>query len=129
MLFVLNQFPRNSRQVSFSWLPCEDVPIFLEEFDEHKFVFAIQTIAHVSDHGRLPHGQQNGFAERVLQLDGRLGLRHYQVWGRLSQILLQVLEFCGCCESVNRLVALSIIVKGLLDVSPNGDDIMQSQHL
>jgi hypothetical protein len=31
MKFVLNQFLRNSRHVSR--LPCEDVPIFLEEFD------------------------------------------------------------------------------------------------
>jgi hypothetical protein len=32
MQFMLNQFPRNSSRVS--GLPCEDVPIFLEEFDE-----------------------------------------------------------------------------------------------
>jgi hypothetical protein len=32
MNFMLYQFPRNSRHVSR--LPYEDVPIFLEEFDE-----------------------------------------------------------------------------------------------
>jgi hypothetical protein len=61
MQFMLNQFPRNSRHVSR--LLCEDVPIFLEEFYEHEFLFGIQTIAHVSDLGRLHHGQLNGFAE------------------------------------------------------------------
>jgi hypothetical protein len=74
---VLNQFPRNFRHVSR--LPCEDVPIFLEEFDECEFLFGIQTITHVSDLGRLPHGQHNGFAERVLRMDGCLrghGLVH-----------------------------------------------------
>jgi hypothetical protein len=39
MQFMLNQFPRNSRHVSR--LPCEDVPIFLEEFDEREFLFGI----------------------------------------------------------------------------------------
>jgi hypothetical protein len=87
--FMLNQFPRNSRHVSK--LPCEDVPIFLEEFEEREFLFRIQTIAHVSDLGRLLHGQQNGFAEQVLRLDGRLGglgLRHNWVPRRLDQSLL-----------------------------------------
>jgi hypothetical protein len=44
---MLNQFPRNSRHVS--WLPSDDVPSFLEEFDEHKFLFGVQTIPHVSN--------------------------------------------------------------------------------
>jgi hypothetical protein len=61
MQFVLNQFPRKSRHVSR--LPYEDVPIFLEEFDEREFLFGIQIIAHVSDLGRLLHGQWNGFVE------------------------------------------------------------------
>jgi hypothetical protein len=39
MKFILNQFSRNSRHVSR--LPCEDVPIFLEEFDERKFIFGV----------------------------------------------------------------------------------------
>ena len=45
--FMLYQFPRDSRHVSS--LPCEDVPIFLEEFDEHVFLFRIQTISNVSN--------------------------------------------------------------------------------
>jgi hypothetical protein len=45
--FMLYQFPRNSWHVSM--LPCEDVPIFLEEFDEHEFLSGIQTILHMSD--------------------------------------------------------------------------------
>jgi hypothetical protein len=33
---MLNQLPRDSRHVSK--LPCEDVPIFLDEFDEREFL-------------------------------------------------------------------------------------------
>jgi hypothetical protein len=33
--------------------PCEDVPIFLEEFDEHEFLFGIEVVAYVSNLGRL----------------------------------------------------------------------------
>jgi hypothetical protein len=55
MQFVLNQFPKNSRHVNR--LPCEDVTIFLEEFEECEFLIGIQTIAHVSDLGRLLSGR------------------------------------------------------------------------
>jgi hypothetical protein len=79
MQFVLNQFPRNSRHVSR--LPCEDVPIFLEEFDKTEFLFGIQIVAYVSNLGRFLHGQWNHLAECVLQLDGGLGLGHDRVWG------------------------------------------------
>jgi hypothetical protein len=61
MQFMLNQFPRNSRHVSR--LPCEDVPIFLEEFDERDFLFGIQIIAYVSNLRRLLRGQHDHFAE------------------------------------------------------------------
>jgi hypothetical protein len=44
---VLYQFPRNSQHVNR--LPCEDVPIFLKEFDEREFLFGIQTIPHMSN--------------------------------------------------------------------------------
>jgi hypothetical protein len=54
MQFMLNQFPRNSRHVSR--LLCKDVPIFLEEFDECEFLFGIQTVAYVSNLGRLLRG-------------------------------------------------------------------------
>jgi hypothetical protein len=107
-------------------------PYFLEEFDECEFLFEIQTIAHVSDLGSLLHGQQNGFAERVIRLDGHpggLGLGHDRVQGRLGQSRHQVLELCGCSESVSCLAALSITVKGPLDVSRGGDDTMQSRYL
>jgi hypothetical protein len=67
---VLNQFPRNSRHVSR--LSYEDVPIFLEEFDESELLFGIQIVAHVSNLGTLLLGQQNGLAECVLRLDGHL---------------------------------------------------------
>jgi hypothetical protein len=77
---VLNQFPRNSRHVSR--LPCKDVPILLEEFDEREFLFGIQIVAYVSNLGRLLHRQWNHLAECVLQLDGcleGLGLGHDRV--------------------------------------------------
>jgi hypothetical protein len=54
MKFVLNQFPMNSRHVSR--LPCEYVPIFLEEFDEREFLFGIQGDAYVSNHGGFRYG-------------------------------------------------------------------------
>jgi hypothetical protein len=64
MQFVLNQFPRNSRHVSR--LPCEDVPIILEEFDEREFLFGIQIVSYVSNLGRFLHGELNCLAECVL---------------------------------------------------------------
>jgi hypothetical protein len=71
MKFMLYQFPRNSRHVSR--LPCEDVPIILEEFDEHKFLFRIQTIFHISDLGGLIPGEWNCLTEFIIWLDGQLG--------------------------------------------------------
>jgi hypothetical protein len=90
---MLNQFPRNSRHVNR--LPCEDVHIFLEEFDEREFLFGIQIVAYVSNLGRFLRGQQSHLAECVLQLDGHLGLGHDRVWWGLGQGLLQLLELCG----------------------------------
>jgi hypothetical protein len=69
--FVLYQFPRNSRHVSR--LPCEDVPIFLEEFDEGEFLFGIQTIPHMCNLAGLTRGQWNRLIELVLRLVGQLG--------------------------------------------------------
>jgi hypothetical protein len=54
MQFMLNQLPRNSRHVSRH--PCKNVPIFLEEFDEHDFLSGVQVISHVSNLGRLLRG-------------------------------------------------------------------------
>jgi hypothetical protein len=71
MQFLLNQFPRKSRHVTK--LSYEDVPIFLEEFDECEFLFGLQIIAYMSNLGRLLRGQRDCFVERVLRLDGRLG--------------------------------------------------------
>jgi hypothetical protein len=45
MEFVLNQFLRDSWHVSR--LPCEDVSIFLEEFDMREFLFGIKGVAYV----------------------------------------------------------------------------------
>jgi hypothetical protein len=58
---MLNQFPRNSRHVGR--LSCEDVPIFLEEFDEHEFLFGVQTISHVSNLRGLIRGKRDDLAE------------------------------------------------------------------
>jgi hypothetical protein len=79
--FVLYQFSRNSRHVSR--LTCENVLIFLDEFDEREFLFGIQIISHMSDLGGIIRGEWNGLAELVLQLDGQLvglGLGHDRVW-------------------------------------------------
>jgi hypothetical protein len=54
MTFMLYQFPRNSRHISM--ISCKDVPIFLEEFDEHEFLFGVQTIPYVSNLRRLLQG-------------------------------------------------------------------------
>jgi hypothetical protein len=74
---VHNQFPRNSKHVSR--LPHEDVPIFMEEFDDREFLFGIEIFAYVSNLGRLLHRQQNRLTECILQLDGRLSLGHDRV--------------------------------------------------
>jgi hypothetical protein len=46
---MLNQVPRNSRHVNR--LPRNICPYFFEEFDERKFLFGVQIIAHVSNLG------------------------------------------------------------------------------
>jgi hypothetical protein len=69
---VLNQFPRDSRHVSR--LPCKDIPIFLEEFDEREFLFRIEGVAYVSNLARFLCRQWYLLTEYVLQLDDR-------VWG------------------------------------------------
>jgi hypothetical protein len=43
---VLGKFPRNTRHVSR--LPCKDIPILTEEFDERVFLFS-----HMSPHAEL----------------------------------------------------------------------------
>jgi hypothetical protein len=68
MKFMLYQFPRNFWHVS--GLPCKDVLIFLEEFDEHKFLFRIQTASHISDFRGVTQEQLDDLAELILWLDG-----------------------------------------------------------
>jgi hypothetical protein len=130
--FVLNQFHMDSWHVSR--LPCKDVSIFPKEFDKREFLFGIQGVAYVSNLGRFLHRQWYLLAECVLRLDGRfgsLGVRNDWVQeGRgLGQGLFQLSEFYGCCQSVGHLRALLVIVIGLLDVSPDGDDSTRSWHL
>jgi hypothetical protein len=82
MQFMLNQFPMNSRHVST--LPCKDVPIFLEEFDEREFLFGFQVVPYVSNLGWFLRRQWDHLVECVLQLDrhlGGLGLGHDRAWG------------------------------------------------
>jgi hypothetical protein len=85
----------------------------------------------VSNLGRLLRGQQNCLAEAVLRLDGCLGLGHGWDWGggRLDQGLLQLLELYGLRQSVDRLATLPIVVKSLLNISPEGDDTTDPWHL
>jgi hypothetical protein len=90
---VLNQLPKDSRHVSR--LPCKDVPIFLEEFDECELLFRIHVVAYMCNLGRLLREQHNRLAECVLRLNGclrGLGLGHDWVWGALGQGLLQLME-------------------------------------
>jgi hypothetical protein len=47
MNFVLYQFPWDSWHVSR--IPCKDIPIFLDEFDERKFLFRVQIVPYVHD--------------------------------------------------------------------------------
>jgi hypothetical protein len=97
MKFMLYQFPRNTRHVSR--LPCEDVPIFLDEFDEREFLFGIQTIPHMNNLGGLISVEWDRFVECVLRLDGQLGrldLGHDLVRVGLDQGLLQFLELSRC---------------------------------
>jgi hypothetical protein len=106
MEFMLNQFPRDSRHVSR--LPYKDVPIFLEEFDKHEFLFEIQGVAYVSNLGRFLHRQ----------------------WYLLPKcVLFQLPVFCRCCQSISHLVALLVVVISSLDVSLDGDDSTWSCHL
>jgi hypothetical protein len=49
--------------------------------------------------------------------------------GGLGQGLFQLLEFCGCCQSIGHLAALLVVVIGSIDVSPDGDDSMRSWQL
>jgi hypothetical protein len=99
---VLNQFPRDSKLVSR--LPCEDVPIFLEEFDEREFLFGIQIISYVSNLRRLLRGQRNHLTECVLWLDGclgGLGHGHDLVWGGTRPRLdspLEALRMPSVCQ-------------------------------
>jgi hypothetical protein len=51
MQFMFYQFSRNSKHVSR--LSSEDVPIFMEEFDECYFLFRVQVIPHMSNLGGL----------------------------------------------------------------------------
>jgi hypothetical protein len=83
MKFILYQFPRNSRNVG--GLPCEDVPILLEEFDERRILFRFQIVPRMSDLRGVTRGEWNSLVELVLWIDGQiggLGLRHDRVQGR-----------------------------------------------
>jgi hypothetical protein len=70
MKFVFYQFPRQSKHVSR--FPCEDVPLFLEEFDECDFLFKIQIVSHMSDLRGVTRGQWDSIPKLVLWLDGQL---------------------------------------------------------
>jgi hypothetical protein len=130
---VLNQLPRDSWHVSR--LPCEDVPIFLKEFDEREFLFGIQSVAYVSNLGWFLHKQRDLLAECFLRLDGLfggLGVGHDRARGGLSQGLFELPKFCGCRKHVSHLVALPVTVIGSLDVSlmemtPCGRDIFKTK--
>jgi hypothetical protein len=111
MQFVLNQFPRNSKHISR--ILCEDVPIFLEEFDERKFPFGVLILAYVSNLGRFLRGQWDHFAEGVLRQDGHLGglgLEHDQVWGEGDSAK-------ACFKSLSSVDAVSLSTISQLSLS------------
>jgi hypothetical protein len=69
----------------------------------------------VSDLGRLIHGQQDGSAERVLRLDGRLGglgLVHDQVRGDLAK---------ACFKSWSSADAVSLSAISQISLSQSKD--------
>jgi hypothetical protein len=126
---MLNQLPRNSWHVSR--LPCKDVPIFLEKFDEHEFLFGIQIVAYVSNLGRFFSGQQNCLTECILQLDGCLGgllLRHDRVWGDSAKACFNSWSSTDGV-SLSAVSQLSVTIKSPLGVSPDGDDATRPCHL
>jgi hypothetical protein len=97
-----------------------------------KFLFGIQTIAHVSHLGRFLSGQRDCLTECVLWLDGclgSLGLGHGWVWLGLDQGIVQLLELFGCQQSITSLTTLPVTAKSSLDVSPDGDDTTWPWHL
>jgi hypothetical protein len=55
MEFMLYQFPMNSQHVSR--LPCKNVHILLEGFDECEFLFGVQGVAYMSNLGRFLYRQ------------------------------------------------------------------------
>jgi hypothetical protein len=117
---MINQFPRNSKHVSR--LPCKDVLIFLEEFDEREFLFGIQTVAYVSNLRRPLHGQRNHLAECVIKLDGRfggLGLGHDRVGGGGGFAKAYFNSWSS--TDASSLATLHITVESPPDVSPHGD--------
>jgi hypothetical protein len=106
--FVLYQFTRNSRHVRR--LPCKDVPIVLEEFDEHQFLFRIQIVPHVSDNRGLIHGEWDCLAELFLRLEGQLGslgLMHDRVRGDSAKAFFNCWSFADA-NSMSTISELSL---------------------
>jgi hypothetical protein len=130
---VLNQFPRNSRHISR--LSCEDVPIFVKEFDECEFLFGIQIIAHVSNLGRLLHGKWNRLAECVLWLDGHLGglvLGHDQVCADSAKACFNFLSSADIV-SLSAVLQLSLsqskdhLTSPLMEMTPRSRGIFKTK--
>jgi hypothetical protein len=133
MQLMLNQFPRDSRHVSR--LPCKDLPIFLEEFDEREFLFGIQTVAYVSHLGRFLRGQWDCHAECVLRLDGRLGslgLGHDWVWGDSAKACFRS---WSCMDANSHLAVLQLslsqskarLTSPLTEMMPHGPVIFKTK--
>jgi hypothetical protein len=133
MQFVLNQFPRNSRYVSR--LPCEDIPIFLEEFDKREFLFRIQIIAYVSNLGRLLVDNRiillsvsSGWMD-VLEVlaSGIIGFRGdstkawFSSWSSAEVISLSAVSQFSLSQSKARLTS------PLIEMMPRGPDIFKTK--
>jgi hypothetical protein len=133
MQLMLNQFPRNSWHVSM--LLCKDVLIFLEEFDERKFLFGIQIVAYVSHLRRFLHGQRDCLAECVLRLDdclGCLGLRHDRVWGDSTKACFSSWSSADA-SNLSAVSQLSLsqlkahLTSPLMEMTPHGPGIFKTR--
>jgi hypothetical protein len=131
MQFVLNQLPMNSRHISR--LLCEDAPIFLDKFDQRKFLFRIQVVAYASNLGRLLHEQRNHLAECVLRLNGRLGgldLGHDGVLGDLAKACFNSWSFVDAVSAVSQLFlsqSKARLTSSLIAMMPRSPSIFKTK--
>ena len=128
---MLSLLPRNSQHVR--WLPCEDVPVVLEEGGERAFLCRVEAgpdhcglvrLIVLEDDGLVRHGW------RELRLGGRL------LGGDLLLIRREVLCYLsnkgrvpGSFQGVGELDVLSLACVRCLQISIDQEDPLGSRHL